>query len=287
MNIRMKAPSAVPGKVFLPNGSQLTIDANGYASVPSQYAAAMMAAGFLPAYASGVTVGSPTAISTVGAGTLTAAALTAGFISRTGTQVAAFTDTTDTAANIVAALPDAVAGTTWEVTVENNTAYAETLAGGTGVTITGQTVIPPNSWARYICTYVSDTAITMEAVALGTETPLAPFNYNDTTAGTSTLAAGQMEGAAENILDCSGQTAAVGFTTRTAAQIIAGVPNAVIGMAWKFRVINRNTSSGAITLTGGTGVTITDSAAVAINTQADYIVTITGASTVTMQRCSI
>lgn len=77
---------------------------------------------------------SNTALATVGAGTLTAAALLGQSITRTG-PVGSFTDTTDTATNLFAA-SGGVFGTTWTVQYLNVSGQTATLAGGTGVTLT-------------------------------------------------------------------------------------------------------------------------------------------------------
>ncbi len=79
--------------------------------------------------------------------------------------------------------------------------------------------------------------------------------YNAVTAaGPFTLTAAQFVNA---IYQTSGQTSAVGVTTPTAAQIVAALPNAQVGSKFEFVLINGNTSSGAVTITGGTNVTIT------------------------------
>jgi len=94
-------------------------------------------------------------LGTVGAGILTAALLTAGVLSRTG-PVGAYTDTTDTAANIIAALVanysfqqsptnglaggNAVQpGLSFRLRYINTVAFAATIAAGTGVTLGANT----------------------------------------------------------------------------------------------------------------------------------------------------
>jgi len=78
------------------------------------------------------------AIATVGAGTWTGAAIGTGIIRRTG-PVGGYTDTTDTATNIIAALagnnPGAaiVPGSTFRLRVLNTVAQALTFAAGVGV----------------------------------------------------------------------------------------------------------------------------------------------------------
>ena len=107
-----------------------------------------------------------TAIATVGAGTLTAAALVGAIITRSG-STAAFTDTTDTAANIIAAMNSPIIGNSWTVRIVNTTAFTETLAGGTGVTIVGKEVVVGGGYQDYIVTFTSPTTITIQSAGSG------------------------------------------------------------------------------------------------------------------------
>lgn len=81
--------------------------------------------------------GTPTTLSTAGAGTYTAAAIASGMILR-DCAGAARTDTTDTAAAIITAIPSlAVLYAEFSFYIVNITAatYTITLAGGTGVSL--------------------------------------------------------------------------------------------------------------------------------------------------------
>lgn len=73
-----------------------------------------------------------------------AATLTAAQLANSGiftiTPTIARILTTDTAANIVAALPGYVAGTWFDFTIVNNAAFDVTLAAGTGITLVGKMV---------------------------------------------------------------------------------------------------------------------------------------------------
>lgn len=105
--------------------------------------------------------------------------------------------------------------------------------------------------------------------------------YKTETVGTtSALAAGQMEGQRMCFLALSGGATPT-FTTRTAAQLIAALPNWAVGESYFLRVYNTN--SGTVTLAGGSGVTITGTATIATAKSRDYTVTLTTATTVTMQ----
>lgn len=106
-----------------------------------------------------------TAISTVGNGTLTAAGLVGGIITRSG-PVAAFTDTTATAVQIVAALTAYVADQSYFVRIRNTTAYVGTLAAGAGVTLSGTGTLPPYSEGLYLMTTTSATAVTILTVQI-------------------------------------------------------------------------------------------------------------------------
>lgn len=110
-----------------------------------------------------------TALSTVGAGTLTAALMETGAVIRGGTQVAAFADTTDTVANIIAGMnPLGLAvGASQKFLYVNGTTFPATITGASNVTITGQAVVPANSWVEYIVTQTSGTAITFQAIRSG------------------------------------------------------------------------------------------------------------------------
>lgn len=104
------------------------------------------------------------AISTAGAGTWTGAAIATGIIKRTG-PTAGFTDTTDTAANIITALAgnapnvDILPGSTFRLLVRNTVAYALTFAAGTGVVSGDGTLgISASDWREYLVTILNTCA---------------------------------------------------------------------------------------------------------------------------------
>lgn len=131
-----------------------------------------------------------TALNTVGAGTITAAGIVGMVTVRGGAQVsAAFTDTTATAALITAALPDAAAvGTSFRWTYVNNTNAPATISGGSNVTVSVITVVPPNSYATWLVTRDASTTYTFVGVQQGyfphggtyTSIGTAPVTVSDT-----------------------------------------------------------------------------------------------------------
>jgi hypothetical protein len=221
-----------------------------------------------------------TTISTVGAGTLTAAGLVGGVILRSGAQSAtAFSDATDTAANIVAAIPNAQAGQSVRCVIKNNTDGAQTITAGSGVTLAGQTIIAANTWCEFTIVLTSLTAVAITGVESGRNVVMPLFKRVAIVANTSTLSAGDMEGAHVCFLNCSGQ-ATPSFTTRTGAQIAANIPNIQIGFNYVVRVINAN--SGQQTMVAGSGVTISGTATLATNTWREFMMAYTAADTFTM-----
>lgn len=131
--------------------------------------------------------------------------------------------------------------------------------------------------------------------------------YVATTQNGGVLAASAIGGAGDCFVNVSGQTTAQGITTDSAVNIIAaiqtavataykqglgafaagvnpppGVPN-LFNVTWTLTINNFNTVSGAITLTGGTGVTVTGTNTIAISAQRQFVVSITSPTTVVMQ----
>lgn len=115
-----------------------------------------------------------------------------------------------------------------------------------------------------------------------------------------------LAGASDCYASFSGQAGAQALTTDSAVNIIAqlqqavatayknalsgfgagvsppaGLPN-LFNVSYTLTINNFNNTSGAITLTGGTGVTISGTNTIAINTQRVFIVTVTSPNTVTL-----
>jgi hypothetical protein len=114
-------------------------------------------------------------LTTVGAGTLTAALLCGQNITRTG-PTGAFADTFDTAANIVAALSassSGFGGAQWYVTYYNDTVYTATLTapGGGNFTLNGASAaVPANSIAELLIVVTVAGAVTVTVLYRATAT---------------------------------------------------------------------------------------------------------------------
>lgn len=227
----------------------------------------------------GTTVTAPSsgALTTVGNGTLTAALMFGGITSRTGPS-GAFTDTTDTAANIVSTFGNLVnkIGSSTVYTYVNNSGFSATLTGGSGVTVSGITVIPAGQAAEYLITYTAANTLTMVGVGMMAVSQLLSAQFATGTT-TTTFAAGQLTGGNFVVYTNTGATPG-SIATRTATQMIADIPNAYVGQTYMLRVINGQ-ATGTLTITAGTGITLTGTATVAANTTRDFVVTITSTAT--------
>jgi len=107
--------------------------------------------------------------------TIPAATLVGGYLYDSAAQTAAFTLTTDTAANILAAMPDAAVGTSFVFRILNSSPspYAGTLVPGFGVTLNPQIyngTISQYQYVDYLFTFTavgSNPALTVSRVGSG------------------------------------------------------------------------------------------------------------------------
>lgn len=220
-------------------------------------------------------------ITTAVGGTLTAASMVGGLITRTG-PTAAFTDTTDTAAAIIAAMNSQVIGNSWVLRILNNTAFPETIAGGTGVTLTGQTVIPANSWGEFLLTYSAAGAVTMYGYQIGQNVVLPPAKYTTGALTAATLTAAQIAGAALTVLNNSGATPGT-QTLPAAALLFAAIPNCQVGFSYILRLLNSGSGTETLAADVGATITVTGHTSIVLNTGVDYIITFTSATAATCQ----
>lgn len=234
-----------------------------------------------------------TPITTVGNGTLTAAGMVGGLITRTG-PVAAYSDATDTAVAIVAALPSFVAGSTFFISFKNATAFTQTITAGAGVTLPTTNIVAGFEIGNYYGT-VGGTAgsPTVVLTHLGTTAiGSAQFLVSPSATALVTVGAGTVTAAAINggAVTRAGAQSSTPFTDTTdvATAIIAGNPGLIgkIGAGIRFEYVNL--TNAVATVTGGTGVTVsqpgatlTTTAIVPSNTVAVFAVSYTAAATLT------
>lgn len=102
------------------------------------------------------------------------------------------------------------------------------------------------------------------------------MTYTALTSSSPTLTAAQV---VSGIVNLSGQTAAQTVTLPTAALICAAIPNCQVGSSFELILQNANTSSGAVTLTAGTGNTLVGTTTVPITKTQIYRGIVTNATT--------
>lgn len=103
---------------------------------------------------------SQTLIPAIAAATYDGGTLVGGIIRRFSPG-AAFTDCTDTATNIINAIPGAKVNQTFPLIIANLGSGNETLSGGTGVTIAGTAVIASNSTRLFLGQVTGSAAVTL------------------------------------------------------------------------------------------------------------------------------
>jgi hypothetical protein len=135
-------------------------------------------------------------LATVGAGTITGALFNSNLLKRTG-PTGAFTDTTDTAANIIAAILATFVGTgvtlggvggaggiqpgtTWRLRYINTVAFAMTLAAGAGVTIVANGNVNPSSVKDYLITITNGTPTQVFTCNTNTSTSVTGMSQSQT-----------------------------------------------------------------------------------------------------------
>lgn len=222
-----------------------------------------------------------TAITTVGDGVLTAAGLIGGLVVRSG-PVAAFTDTTATAAAIIAALPSGTpVGSTFLIRIKNATQYVETLAAGVGVTLPSSTIVGPFQTAYYFGKVVTSSTVSLTHLStdgIGTATSIvSPQATALATVGAGTITAA---GIAAGITTRSGSQSSTPFTdtTDTATAIVAAQLATQGRVGASFQYVYVNNTNAVATLTGGVGVTVSGVTALPPNSWAKFLVTYTAAT---------
>lgn len=265
-NVKVYSFPVVGGTVYLSLGMNpdLGIISNSSAFVPSGVSATE----------------ANTAITTVGDGTLTAAALLGGIITRSG-STAAYTDTTDTAALIQAAWTGGSVGSAFEFTILNTTAFAETIAAGSGVTLAGQVIVPANSTGRFLAKWTGTSTITITNISVARNGARPSTKLGTMNATTGSLAAGAITGADHVTLISSNATPGAQLV-RTAAQMLADTPNGKVGEPWRFRVVNTGAGTFTLTADGGATVTLSGTMTVLQNTWRDFVATLNTPTTATI-----
>jgi hypothetical protein len=224
--------------------------------------------------------GSLTSDTTVTGDTITAAILLSGLDARSG-PTANFTDTTDTGTNLDLALAQAAqTGQSFTFIYKNTTNFTATIAGGTGVTLSGRTTIPANSVVQFLFTRTGVAAWSMFGIGVIQQAIVGANSFIATADNgtTQTLTAAMIVGG--NITyhtSAGGSTPSLTLPLATA--IDTALPDIRPGQSYTLRVINTN--SGTATIVTNTGWTLTGTLTLATETWRDFVVTKTGTGTYT------
>jgi hypothetical protein len=102
---------------------------------------------------------------------------------------------------------------------------------------------------------------------------------------TTTFTAGQLTGA-DYVVYTNTQATPGSIATRTATQMFNDDPSARVGSSYILRIVNGQ-GTGTLTVTAGSGVTLTGTMTVALNTWRDFVVTYTSATALTIQNIGV
>lgn len=117
-----------------------------------------------------------------------------------------------------------------------------------------------------------------------TATPLPYAKFTTNAGGSATASAGWLSGAAYTVMRNTAN-GAVSWATRTATEMFADTPNARVGDSYMLLVVSAGDNT--VTLTAGSGVTLTGTMTVATATTRLFVVTFTTAIALTIQSVSI
>lgn len=118
-------------------------------------------------------------------------------------------------------------------------------------------------------------------------TDVSTTQFNAVATGTpATLSGAQMAAKADNVVNMTAALGGAGtLNVDTAANIIAAMTGGgAVGSSARLRIINSSAGAFAWTVTTAAGVTLTGTMTIAQNTFRDFIITVTGAATVTIQQ---
>lgn len=200
-----------------------------------------------------------TSLATAGAGTYTAAHMKGGVILRDPAG-AARTDTTSTAALLVAAIPAAAVGGAVRFQVRNDSdAVGEliTLAGGTGCTLNPTDIVIKPGETKELLAILTNVTASSEAYTLYDFDTIRDFvrsySVTDATAGANTWTALEMM-AGLLLRDPAGADRS--DVTPTAALLVAAYPGVRVGSTFHTDITNTADADEVVTLTAGSGVTL-------------------------------
>lgn len=214
----------------------------------------------------------PVEIDETGDATITDADAISGVIDRVG-ATADFEDTLPDAADWQAAWIGGGIGQSYVLTIRNQTAFVQTLAGGTGVTIGTTIYIPPSGVQSMLVVWTS-IGIEVYALAAARVDGRAPFALRELDETTGELTASLLTGADQIYIESVNALPGNQQFPAT-VNMVQPMGGALPGQSWAIRIMN--SGAGTLTLTADTGATVTlvGTMTVAQNKYRDFLVQLT------------
>lgn len=171
------APATIQAATGVTVSGITTVNAGGWARYLVTFSAAgtITMVGFMQGSVSALPRTQYSALTNTSGFTLTAAGSEAGAadctINLTGTLGGDANVQSDIATNIVAAIPNALAGNSYKLRIINSSSanHVWTLTVNTGVTINGTPTMAQNTWRDFYVTLTSLTTVVLQAVGTGTQ----------------------------------------------------------------------------------------------------------------------
>lgn len=163
-----------------------------------------------------------TADATAASITMPVAAFLSGWLDRSGPG-AGYGDTTPSADQLLAALPDLTRGDSFGMLITSSVAFANTVVAGAGITLAGTTAVAASSAREYLVTLLSEPKRTRVCVGSTTNASAVITNLSDAdlaNIGVGMLATGTGIGAAPNAV------LAVNLTARTVTLAVVSTATA-------------------------------------------------------------
>jgi hypothetical protein len=228
--------------------------------------------------------------------TLTGANISGGIadvtLELTGTLSAAGTATLPTVANLVAAIPNPVAGQAYTLRVMNSSAgdFTWTVATNTGWTLNGTMTIDAGGWRDFQVTLTTLAAAVLRSI--GASAPVAGMGFatnfafktnsatTDATLTGTNISGGEVETTLALTGTMSGDSNA---TLPTVANLVAAIPDPVAGQSYKLRIVNESSASHVWTVLTGTGWTLAGTMTINQGASRSFYVTFTTLSAAVLQ----
>jgi len=200
----------------------------------------------------------------------------AGIINRSGTTDA-FSDTLPSAADWQEAWAGGTVGSSYLLSLRNQTAFLQTLEDGTGTSVQtgiGTTSIPPTSCATFLVVWGDDGGVALYPIAISPIQLFAKITQNTMNATTGALDPALLTGAEQVFLLSTNSTPGA-QQMPAASDLLNTSPGAYPGSAWRLRIMNSGAGTLTVTADEDDTVTLVGAMTVPTNKFRDFILELT------------